>query len=153
MTPSDWLAEPAVRLCVIASGVFFLTALMTGVWKYVHIARSAKAVAPVYVDIAHRAALMYSFASLLLAVFAGLSAWPATVNLIAAALPLAFFAFSIGGYVVHGILRDTDNQFLKPHRIGTAKLHPALLGTFMWALVAAEVGGFVVLFAGFLRAL
>jgi len=153
MNPSDWLAEPAVRLCVIASGVFFLMALLTGAWKYFHIARSEKAVAPVYVDIAHRAALMYSFASLLLAVFAGLSAWSATVNLIAAALPLAFFAFAIGGYVAHGVLRDTDNQFLRPHRIGPVALHPALLAGFMWALMAAEIGGFAVLFAGFLKTL
>jgi len=139
------LAEPAVKLCVVSAGVFFLAALLTGAWKYFHIARSAQAVAPVYVDIAHRAALMYSFAALLLAVFTGLSTWSATVNLVAAALPLAFFAFAIGGYIVHGILRDTDNQFLKPH--------PALMAAFMWALMAAEIGGFAVLFAGTLKAL
>ena len=147
------LAEPAVKLCVVSAGVFFLAALLTGAWKYFHIARSAQAVAPVYVDIAHRAALMYSFAALLLAVFTGLSTWSATVNLVAAALPLAFFAFAIGGYIVHGILRDTDNQFLKPHRVGTATLHPALMAAFMWALMAAEIGGFAVLFAGTLKAL
>lgn len=153
MNPTDWLATPAVRLCIVASGVFFLTALLTGAWKYFHIARSDKAVAPVYVDIAHRAALMYSFAALLLAVFAAWSVWPAMVNLVAAALPLAFFAFAIFGYIVHGILQDTDNQFLKPHRVGPLALHPALLAGFMWALMAAEIGGFVVLFAGFLKTL
>lgn len=150
---TEMLAEPAVKLCIVAAGLFFLAALLTGAWKYFHIARSPQAVAPVYVDIAHRAALMYSFASLLLAVFAGLSAWSATVDLVAAALPLAFFAFAIGGYIVHGALRDTDNQFLKPHRVGPVALHPAVLAGFMWALMAAEIGGFAVLFAGFLQAL
>jgi hypothetical protein len=153
VNPADWLAEPAVRWCIVAAGVFFLAALLTGAWKYFHIARSPTATAPLYVDIAHRAALMYSFASLLLAVFAGLSAWSDRVNLLAAALPLAFFAFAIGGYVVHGVLRDTDNQFLKPHRLGRGEVHPALLTSFMWALMAAEIGGFVVLFAGTLAAL
>ena len=147
------LAEPAVRLCIVAAGVFFLTALLTGAWKYFEIARSPQAVAPVYVDIAHRAALMYSFAALLLAVFAGLSAWSDTVDLVAAALPLAFFALAIGGYVLHGLLRDTDNQFLQPHRLGRGQLHPAAISGFMWLLMAAEIGGFVVLFAGAVQAL
>ena len=150
---SGALASPAVVLCIVAAGVFFLAALLTGAWKYFHIARSESATAPVYVDIAHRAALMYSFAALLLAVFARLSAWSDAVNLVAGALPLAFFAFAIGGYVLHGALRDTDNQFLRPHRVGSWHLPGGAMTAFMWALMAAEIGGFVVLFAGFLKAL
>ena len=147
------LAEPAVKLCVVSSGAFFLVGLLTGAWKYLHIERSPAAVAPPYVDIAHRAALLYSFAALLLAVFAHLSAWPATVDLVAASLPLAFFALAIGSYVLHGLLRDTDNQLAKPHRLGTGTLHPAAVAGYMWVLIAAEIGGFVVLFAGALAAL
>jgi hypothetical protein len=150
---NEALAEPAVKLCIVAAGVFFMTALLTGAWKYFHIARSPTATAPVYVDIAHRAALMYSFAALLLAVFAALSVFPDRVNVLAAALPLAFFAFAIVGYVVHGVLRDTDNQLAKPHRLGQGEVHPALMTGFMWALMAAEIGGFAVLFAGALQAL
>jgi hypothetical protein len=150
---TDALHEPAVRLCVIAAGVFFLTGLLTGAWKYFHIARSPTATAPIYVDIAHRAALQYSFASLLLAVFAALSAWPGIVDLWAAALTLAFFAAAIVSYVVHGVLRDTDNQLLRPHRLGQGTVHPAAIAGFMWALMAAEIGGFSVLFAGTLKAL
>lgn len=147
------LLLPAVRLCIVAAGIYFLAALLTGAWKYFHIARSPTATAPVYVDIAHRAALMYSFASLLLAVFAALSTWPSTVNLVAAALPLAFFGLAIVGYIVHGVLRDTDNQFLKPHRLGTRTVPEGQIAAFMWLLMAAEIGGFVVLFAGFLKTL
>ena len=149
----NWLAEPAVKLCIFSSGLFFLTGLLTGAWKYFHIERSPKATAPVYVDIAHRAALQYSFAALLLAVFAALSRWSRTVDLLAAAAVLLFFALAIGGYIVHGVLQDTDNQFVKPHRVGSMKLHPQAVARFMWALMAAEIGGFVVLFAGTLRAL
>lgn len=148
MLDTNLIAVPAVRLCLLAAGLFFLTGLLTGAWKYWHIARSANATSPVYVDIAHRASLMYSFASILLAQFAALSVWPPRVNLIAAALPLAFFALAIGGYVIHGILRDTDNQLLKPHRLGAATVPPVMIAAFMWALMAAEIGGFVVLFAG-----
>lgn len=147
------LSQPAVVLCLVAAGVFFLTGLLTGVWKYGHIARSATATAPVYVDIAHRASLLYSFAAILLAHFAALSAWDNTVDLIAAALPLVFFALAIGGYVIHGVLRDTDNQLLRPHKIGSMTLPQHSLAVFMGLLIAAEVGGFLVLFAGFLKAL
>jgi hypothetical protein len=149
----ELLGEPAVELCVVASGIFFLTGLLTGAWKYVHMMRSPTATAPVYVDIAHRAALLYSFASLLLAVFAGLSVWSDTVNLWAAGLTLAYFAGAIGTYVVHGVLRDTDNQLLRPHRLGRGTVHPASVAAFMVSLMAAEIGGFLVLFAGTLKAL
>lgn len=147
------LAEPAVRLCVLAAGVFFLSGLLTGVWKYLHIARSAEAVAPVYVDIAHRASLLYAFAALLLAQFAALSAWGEAVDFWAALAPLLFFAAAIAGYVVHGLLQDTDNQLRRPHRLGARTLPAAAISGFMWALILAEVGGFAVLFAGTLKTL
>lgn len=152
MTP-DSLILPAVRLSLAAAGVFFLAGLGTGAWKYAHIARAPEAQAPVYVDIAHRAALLYAFAALLIAEFAALSAWSPRVNLVAAALPLGFFAAAIGGYVLHGLLRDTDNQFRKPQRIGALALPRGALHGFMLLLIAAETGGFVVLFAGVLRTL
>lgn len=142
----------AARLALVAAGMFFLSGLLTGVWKYAHIAQRADAQAPAYVDIAHRASLMYAFAALLLAQFAQLSAWPAAVNLWSTALPLAFFALAIGGYVLHGALGDTDNQFRRPHKMGALRLPKHGLAAFMVLLVLAEIGGFVVLFAGVLRA-
>lgn len=153
MNPSALLLTDTLRLCLTASGLFFLTALLTGVWKYACMSRSTTATAPVYVDIAHRAALLYSFAALLLAVFAHFSAWSDAVNFWAAAAALAFFALAIGGYVLHGLLRDTDNQFLKPHRLGAWTLPPGSIAAFMAALVAAEIGGFLILFAGTLKTL
>lgn len=141
----------AVQLCLFAAGVFFLTGLLTGVWKYLHIARSPQATAPVYVDIAHRSSLLYSFAALLLAQFAALSVWSPTVNLWAAALPLGFFAAAIGGYILHGLLQDTDNQFRAPQRIGRWPLPKGALHGFMVLLTLGEIGGFVVLFAGVLK--
>ena len=51
-----------------------------------------------------------------------------------------FFAAAVVGYMIHGLRRDTDNQFRDPVR-GTHG--------FMIALIVAEIAGFVVLFAGF----
>lgn len=147
---NQYLELPAVRLCLVSAGAFFMTGLLTGAWKYFHIARSPAATAPLYVDIAHRASLMYSFASLLLAVFAALSVYSPMTNLVAAAAPLAFFAMAIGGYVLHGVLQDTDNQMRKPHRVGSLALPRGSIAAYMWLLMAAEIGGFAVLFAGFL---
>ena len=67
---------------VVASGVILVWALVFGVWKYHGIRTSPDRTAHVYVDIAHRAALMYSFATLVLAALVELSAFPTTVNAI-----------------------------------------------------------------------
>lgn len=143
----------ADTLCLLAAGLFFMTGLLTGLWKYLCIASSAEAVAPMYVDIAHRASLMYSFSALLLRAFVPYSPLTATGTLIAVAAPLLFFALAIATYILHGLLRDTDNQLRSPHRLGSLTLPSLMLRGFMWALAVAEIGGFAVLFWGFLRGL
>ncbi len=132
----------ATAATVFAAGCIFLLALVLGVWKYRQMATSPDHLAHPYVDIAHRAALLYSFATLLVAVFVELSAWPAWVNLTAATTLVVFFVLAIGSYIVHGARRDTTNQLSSPG----AAVHLA-----MWALIAGEIGGFAVLLAGFLR--
>jgi hypothetical protein len=143
----------AVVLALVASGVFFLSGLLTGIWKYLAMMASEKAEAPYYVNIAHRTSLLYAFAAQLLAVFAGLSAWPPAVNFWATLFPLVFFGAAIFTYIVHGVLRDTDNQLARPHRLAGATLPGFLIKGFMGALIVAEVGGFLVLFAGLLQTL
>lgn len=143
----------ATKLALISAGVFFMTGLLTGVWKFVAIRRSSEARAPVYVDIAHRAALLYSFAALLLAKFAELSPYSSTVTTLATAAPIAFFAFAIFTYLVHGVLRDTDNQLAPPFVLGAWRMPAIAMDGMMWLLIVAEVGGFAVLFAGVCQAL
>jgi hypothetical protein len=131
----------AAKAVLLASALMFLWALLLGVWKYRQIATSQDHLAHPYIDIAHRAALLYSFALLLVATFVQLSGFSELVNLLAAgALAFYFFAATIG-YALHGYRRDTDNQFRDPVR----GLHG-----FMIALIAAEIGGWLVLIAGFL---
>ncbi len=131
------------RAVLLVAGLIFLWALVLGVWKYRGMSTSPDGLAHPYVDVAHRAALLYSFATLLIAVFVELSGWSQTVDLIAAFALIFFFVGAIVGYVIHGWRQDTDNQFRDPIP-GT---HP-----FMWALIVAEIGGFAVLLAGFVEA-
>jgi hypothetical protein len=140
----------AHEFCLTSAGAFLVTGLATGIWKYACIAGSADARAPVYVDIAHRTALMYAFACGLLAMLCERSAWSNAVNLAAAVAAIAFFALAVAGYVVHGVLRDTDNQLARPHRLGGRTIPGGAMRAFMAVLIAAELGGVAVLFAGYL---
>jgi len=129
------------KVALTAAGIFFMTALFTGVWKYRHMLLAEGHTAPFYVDTAHRAALLYTFAALLLARLVEQSPFPPMVNLFAIGGPLAFFAIAIGTYVALGFENRTDNQF-RERNFGTT--------WGMVALIVAEIGGFGVLFAGFL---
>ena len=137
-------------LAIIAAGVFFLTGLLTGTWKYLQIRASESGLAHPYVDICHRAALMYSFAALLLAKFAEISRLPEMLELIATGLVLFYFATAIVTYLVHGLLQDTENQLKPPFVLGRRALPGAMITSLMWSLIAAETAGFAVLFCGVL---
>lgn len=130
---------PASDIAILAAGVFFLNALLTGVWKFSQMLSSSNGQAHRYVDVAHRASLMYSFAALLLAVFAAISQLPERIEIIATVLVLVYFALAIASYMVQGVLQQTDNQIAGMSAAGRF---------FMWSLVVAETGGFLVLFYG-----
>ena len=130
------------EIVLLAAGVLFLIALVLGGWKYRQMATSATHHAHPYVDIAHRAALLYSFATLLIATFVQLSDFSGAVNLVAAAMMIAFFFSSLVVDVVL-VMRNTSNQFADP-----------LPGTsaYMAALMVGQIGGWLVLLAGFVHA-
>ena len=137
-----------VQLAQLSCGCFFLTGLATGAWKYRAMISDIDGQAPVYVDICHRAALMYAFACLVLAEFARLSVWPAWVNLIAVATSVAFFASAVAAYALHGVLRDTDNQLRRPHQLGRGQVHGKVMSLYIYTLLTGEIGGFLVLLSG-----
>ncbi|MDH6196629.1 hypothetical protein M2272_003282 [Mycobacterium frederiksbergense] len=128
---------------LLAAGLIFELALVLGIWKYRQMVTSEQHFAHPYVDIAHRASLLYAFATLLTAVFVELSAWPTWLNLTAAMVLVFFFLAAIVSYIVHGALRDTTNQFEHP----SAGMHVSMV-----LLIVGEVGGFGVLLVGFLVA-
>ena len=145
--------EPSQKVAIIAAGVFFLNALLTGVWKYLQIRASENATAHPYVDIAHRTSLMYSFAAILLARFAQISQLPETTEFWAVLLPVLYFASAIVMYMLHGAMRDTENQLKPPFHLGKMTLPTLFIVGYMWTLIVAEIGGFLVLFYGVLHAI
>ncbi len=131
------------RAVLLAAGLIFLWALSLGVWKYRQMAAAEDGLAHPYVDTAHRAALLYSFATLLIAVFVEFSGWSKAVDTIAAFVLIFFFVAAIGGYCWQGWRRETTNTFIDPPR-GTHG--------FMTALILGEMISFAVLLAGFFDA-
>ncbi len=129
------------KAVLLAAGLIFLWALLLGVWKYRVMSASPKGEGHPYIDTAHRAALLYSFATLLLAVFVELSGFSTPINLVAAFATIFFFVAAIGIYTVSGATDWTDNHFRNPM---TSGIHP-----YMWALLVTEIAGFTILLAGF----
>ncbi|HEY9284520.1 MAG TPA: hypothetical protein VIP46_13775 [Pyrinomonadaceae bacterium] len=132
----------AVKISLAASGLFLLAGMLLGVLKYRRIMRSPAHRAPVYVDVAHRAALLYSFAALVIAKLVEYSPYPERVQLAAAGVPLAFFALTIAGYAAHGLRDDTENIFAERNFTTT---------WFMYALIAGEIAGTAVVVWGFIQ--
>ena len=135
------LTADTKAVLLMAAGMY-LWALLLGVWKYAQIRASGTASAHVYVDVAHRAALLYSFALLLVAAFVQLSGFGGLVNLLASLALAVYFYAAVASYALHGWRRDTDNQFRHP----VAGTH-----AFMVTLIVGEFGGGLVLVAGFLH--
>jgi hypothetical protein len=132
--------SPAVKLSLAASGVFLLWGMLLGVVKYRAIMRSPAHRAPVYVDIAHRAAFLYSFAALVIAELSKYSPYAAGAQLAAAGVPLVFFALTVAGYTAHGLRDDTENIFAERSFTTT---------WFMYALIAGEITGMAAVLWGF----
>jgi hypothetical protein len=82
------------RVTVLAAGLTFLLALLLGIWKYGRW-RPMRTTSPIPMSTPH----------------IELSAWATWVNLTAAMVLVFFFLFAIVAYIVHGIRRDTTNQF------------------------------------------
>ena len=131
----------AIKLSLAASGIFLMTGLLTGILKYRRIMTSPEHRAPVYVDIAHRASLLYSFASLVIAKLLEYSPYSVKVQTWAAAVPIAFFAITIAGYITHGLKNQTNNLFRERNFTTT---------WYMYALIVGEIGGFAIILWGFL---
>lgn len=130
----------AIKLSLAASGAFLLAGMLLGVVKYRRTMTSATHRAPVYIDTAHRAAFLYSFASLVIARLLEYSPYYVTVQLVAAGVPIIFFALTVFGYATHGFRDDTENLFSERNFTTT---------WFMYALIAGEIGGMIVVLWGF----
>lgn len=138
----------ASAFAILSAGLFLIVGLFSGLWKFLQMWSNAQGMAHPYVDIAHRASLLYGFACITLAVLAYFSMFDATSNLIAVVTVIVFFALAVAGYLIQAALKGPDNQLRQPHKLGKHPMPRAGLGVFMVALVLAEIGGVLYLFAG-----
>jgi len=136
------LNETAPIIAISCAGIFFMVGLLTGAWKFSCMMKSKDFKAPYYVDISHRAALLYSFAAILIAVFAYFSIFPNWLNILATIAPLLFFAIAIVNYIKLGVANTTNNQLRDSENPFGDKI---IIGS----LMVAEIGGFFVLLVGF----
>ncbi|HUI02260.1 MAG TPA: hypothetical protein VLZ77_01880 [Acidimicrobiales bacterium] len=130
----------ATKIVMLFAAAMFLWALLLGTVKYRQTLRSPDHRAHPYTDVAHRAALLYSFALGLISAFIQFGEWSSAVNLAAGSALAAYFALAVGGYTWHGLRKDTENQFRRPSRA---------LRAFMASLIIVEIGAWLVLAAGF----
>lgn len=128
---------------LLCAGLLLQTGMLLGVWKYWQIRHDPAGQAHEYVSIAHRAALMYAFACVLIAALVERTALPEPLAWACVLGMVASFAVAVLSYTVHGLLRDTDNQFRAPHRLGRATVHPVWVDAVMVskALVELLAGG------------
>lgn len=130
----------SIKIALLASGLFLLSGMLTGVWKYAQIMQSAEHRAPVYVDIAHRASFFYSFACLVIAKLIEFSPFGQTAQVVIVAVPLLYFILSVAAYIREGFLNRTENMFAERNFVP---------GWFMYGLIAGEIGGLLLILGGF----
>ena len=132
----------SIRLCLLAAGVFLFVGLITGVMKYLAMMANEQHRAPMYIDVAHRASLMYSFAALVMAKLLQYSPYDFIWQTIFASVPLVFFAISIATYIKLGIAGQKTTQFAQRNFTTTWA---------MWALIVGEIGGVGMIVLGFIQ--
>ena len=138
----------ATELSIIFSGIFLWVGMLTGVWKYYQIRKTELARAHYYVDIAHRSSLLYAAASLILAALSYFTILPDMWALACVVANLFFFAMSILTYIIHGMLKDTTNQFKQPHKLGQWSIPRWCMTFLMLSLIMVELGATAVLLLG-----
>ncbi|WP_043969791.1 MULTISPECIES: hypothetical protein [Acinetobacter] len=138
----------ATQLAIIFSGIFLLMGMSTGVWKYYQIRHTELARAHYYVDIAHRSSLLYASASLILAALSFFTVLSDSLVLFCVVANLFFFTMSILIYILHGLLKDTTNQFKQPHQVGRWTLPAWCMTLMMLSLIVVELGATTILLLG-----
>jgi hypothetical protein len=131
----------SIKIALLASGLFLLSGMLTGVWKYAKMRSSAEHQAPVYVDIAHRASFLYSFACLVIARLIEYSPFSDFQQVVIIGIPIFYFILSVAAYVREGFLNRTENMFAERNLVPK---------WFMYGLIAGEIGGFLLILGGFI---
>jgi len=131
----------AVKISLLFSGLFLLSGMVTGVWKYRKIMTSPDHTAPVYVDIAHRTSFFYCFASLVISRLIEFSPFSTAWQVLIVAVPVSYFVLTVVGYVKEGYVNKTENMFAERNFITTL---------FMYGLILGEISGVLLIVGGFM---
>jgi len=133
----------AVKISLLSSGLFLLLGMLIGIIKYQRMLSTAEHLAPVYINIAHRAALLYSFAMLVVAALLEHGNGSLKLQLGATFSLLLFLTLTVFGYLAHGLQNQTDNMFRRRNFITT---------WYMYFLIVGEIGGLSIILWGFISA-
>ena len=130
-----------IKISLLASGLFLLAGMLIGIVKHQKMLGNPEGTAPAYVDIAHRAAFLYSFAMLVIAKLLEYSPYSKTVQLVATGSVLTFLSITIVGYFATGVMNKTDNLFRQRDFRTT---------WYVYALTIGEISGLAVIVWGFI---
>ncbi|GEL74530.1 hypothetical protein [Myxococcus virescens] len=128
---------------ILAAGALLAVGMASGVWKWRAMVRSPERRAPMYVDILHRASLLYASATLVLGHLAAASAFSATLNRGAFWTAYFYFVVTLVVYAFHGIRRTERTMFTQRNLVtgpGVALLVVGELGSTLLLLVGAALG-------------
>lgn len=131
----------AIKITLLWSGLFLLAGMLIGIVKHQRMLKSEDHTAPAYIDIAHRAAFLYSFAMLVIAKLLEYSPYSEAVQLGASGVIIAFMSVTIIGYFTHGVRNKTDNLFRERNFSTT---------WYVYLLTIGEIGGLSVILWGFI---
>lgn len=131
----------AIKISLLFSGLFLLSGMLTGIWKYSHMMKSNTRQAPVYVDIAHRTSFFYSFACLVIAKLMEFSPFSDFWQIVIVAVPIFYFVLAVVAYIKEGFLNRTENMFGETNFATT---------WVTYSLIVGEVGGFIFILGGFI---
>jgi len=131
----------AIKISLLSSGLFLLVGMLIGIVKHQRMLSSSDHMAPAYIDIAHRAAFLYSFAMLVIAKLLEYNPYSEGVQLLATGLVLVFLSITIVGYFTHGLRNKTDNLFRERNFSTT---------WYVYMLTAGEISGLSVIIWGFI---
>ncbi|MBX7171702.1 MAG: hypothetical protein K1X72_12150 [Pyrinomonadaceae bacterium] len=130
-----------IKLAILFSGLFLLIGMLTGVWKYTTIMKSEHAKSSMYVDIAHRNALLFSFACVVIAKLMEFSPFSMTIQIIITAIPLFYFSLTTINQIKEGFAGRTETIF-KERNFSTT--------WFTYGLIVGEIGAISLMIIGYI---
>jgi hypothetical protein len=130
-----------IKILLLFAGLFLLSGMITGIWKYKRLLSSPEQNAPVYIDITHHSSFFYSFACLVIAKLIEYSPFSPGVRFVIAALPLVYFSATIIIYGAEGFLSQSES-----HVSGSG----FVTKWFMNGLVAAQIVSLILILYGFI---